>query len=60
MLNRNDRRRELHAGAPRRGMGSLKTVHRIIKAMRRTKDMIWSTFMDCVRNDYAALRYTCS
>ena len=40
MLNRNDRRRELHAGDPRCRVGSLKTVHRISKAVRRTKDMI--------------------
>ena len=45
MLNRNDRRRELHAGDPRCRVGSLKTVHRISKALRRTKDMIWSTFI---------------
>jgi len=55
MLNRNDRRRELHAGDPRCRVGSLKTVHRISKAVGRTKDMIWSTFMDCACNNSAAL-----
>jgi len=36
---------ELHAGDPRCRVGSLQTVHRISKALRRTKDMIWSTFI---------------
>jgi radical SAM superfamily enzyme YgiQ (UPF0313 family) len=57
MLDRTGRRRELHEGDPRRRMGSLDTVHRIINAVPGTREVFWNTFVNCARTNPGALRY---
>ncbi len=57
MLDRSRRPRDLHAGDARGRVGSLDTLRHIIDAVPGTRDVFWSTFMNCARNNPAALRY---
>jgi len=57
VLARTDRHRELHEGDSRRRYDSIDTVHRIINAVRGTRDVFWQTLVRCTKSNPAALRY---
>ncbi|MBX6327221.1 MAG: B12-binding domain-containing radical SAM protein [Pseudolabrys sp.] len=56
-LDRNRRPRTLHAGDARGRVGSLDTLRRIVDAVPEARDVFWRAFMNCARNNPAALRY---
>jgi radical SAM superfamily enzyme YgiQ (UPF0313 family) len=57
MLNRSGRRRDLPEGDPRRRIGSIEGVYKIINAVPKAREIFWKTFNNCARNNPAALRY---
>jgi radical SAM superfamily enzyme YgiQ (UPF0313 family) len=57
LLDRSDRRRELPAGDVRGKMGSIDMVYRIINAVPGVREPFWKTFVNCAKNNPAALRY---
>jgi radical SAM superfamily enzyme YgiQ (UPF0313 family) len=57
MLDRSGRPRDLPEGDPRRQMGSIDAVYRIINAVPETREIFWNTFTNCARDNSAALRY---
>ena len=57
VLARTDRHRELPEGDSRRRYDSIDTVHRIINAVRGTRDVFWQTLVRCTKSNPAALRY---
>jgi radical SAM superfamily enzyme YgiQ (UPF0313 family) len=56
-LDRSGRRRDLPEGDVRRKMGSIEVVHRIINAVPGVREPFWKTFVNCAKNNPAALRY---
>ena len=38
-------------------MGSIEMVHRIINAVPGVREPFWKTFVNCAKNNPAALRY---
>jgi radical SAM superfamily enzyme YgiQ (UPF0313 family) len=57
MLDRSDRRRDLPDGDVRGRMGSIDMVYRIINAVPGVREPFWKTFVNCAKNNPAALRY---
>jgi radical SAM superfamily enzyme YgiQ (UPF0313 family) len=57
LLDRSDRRRELPTGDVRGKMGSIDMVYRIINAVPGVREPFWKTFVNCAKNNPAALRY---
>jgi radical SAM superfamily enzyme YgiQ (UPF0313 family) len=57
MLDRSGRNRELPDGDVRRNLASIDTVQKVINRMPDVRDVFWRTFMNCARNNPAALRY---
>ncbi|HEY1473143.1 MAG TPA: B12-binding domain-containing radical SAM protein [Pseudolabrys sp.] len=56
MLNRSGRPLELPKEDRRRVLATLATVYRILDAMPGGRDVFWNTFMNCARNNPAALQ----
>jgi len=57
MLDRSDRRRELPDGDPRKRLGGIDSMHRIMRALPEVREPFWKTFVEVAKTNPAALRY---
>ena len=57
MLDRSDRRRELPDGDPRKRLGGIDSMHRIMRALPEVREPFWKTFVEVAQTNPGALRY---
>jgi len=57
-LKRGERGLRLPEGDPRSRVKPLETVRAVVDAVPGASDLLWASFMNCARNNPAAVRYT--
>ncbi len=57
MLDRSDRRRDLPDGDMRNRLGSIDSVHRIMRALPEVREPFWKIFVEVAKTNPGALRY---
>jgi radical SAM superfamily enzyme YgiQ (UPF0313 family) len=57
MLDNSTRKRTSKAENPRHKMGTLESIHHLVRNLPEPRDAFWQTFMECARSNPRSVRY---